>query len=54
MKLKRRPKGVKKFQSEPASSGYEYKRTFKKPGTYEIICTLHEEMVMTIKVKRSS
>ena len=54
VKLKQRPKGVKKFQSEPASSGYEYKRTFKKPGTYEIICTLHEEMVMTIKVKRSS
>ena len=32
VKLKKAPKGVKKFQSEPASSGYTYKRTFKKPG----------------------
>ena len=24
-----------------------------KPGTYELICTLHEEMVMTIKVRRA-
>ena len=54
VKLKKGPKGVRRFHSEPASSGYEYKRTFKKAGTYEIVCTLHEEMVMTIKVKRSS
>ena len=46
--VKRSPKGVKKWHSEPASSGYRYKRTFKKPGTYKIICTLHEEMTMTI------
>ena len=45
------PKGVKKWQSDPASSGYTYKRTFKKVGTYKIICTLHEEMKMTVKVK---
>ena len=52
VKLKSAPKGVKKWQSDPASSGYRYKRTFKKPGTYKIICTLHEEMTMTIKVRR--
>ena len=52
VKLKTAPKGVKKWQSEPASSGYRYKRTFKQPGTYKIICTLHEEMTMTIKVRR--
>jgi plastocyanin len=52
VKLKSAPKGVKKWQSEPASSGYRYKRTLKKPGTYKIICTLHEEMTMTIRVKR--
>jgi plastocyanin len=52
VKLKSAPKGVKKFHSEPASSGYRFKRTLKKPGTYKIICTLHEEMKMTIKVKR--
>ena len=54
VKLKKAPKGVKKWQSEPASSGYRYKRTFKKPGTYKIVCTLHEEMTMTIKVKKTS
>ena len=52
VKLKSAPKGVKKWQSEPASSGYRYKRTFKQPGTYKIVCTLHEEMTMTITVKR--
>ena len=51
VKLKSAPKGVKKWQSEPASSGYTYKRTFKKVGTYKIVCTLHEEMKMTVKVK---
>jgi plastocyanin len=54
VKLKKAPKGVRKWQSQPASSGYTYKRTFKKPGRYKIVCTLHEEMTMTIKVKRSS
>jgi plastocyanin len=52
VKLKRAPKGVRKWQSEPASSGYRYKRTFKKPGRYLIVCTLHEEMTMTVKVRR--
>ena len=52
VKLKSAPKGVKKWQSDPASSGYRYKRTLKTPGTYKIICTLHEEMTMTIRVKR--
>jgi len=52
VKLKSAPRGVKKWHSEPASSGYRYKRTFKTPGRYFIICTLHEEMTMTIKVRR--
>jgi plastocyanin len=52
VKLKTAPKGVRKWQSEPASSGYRYKRTFTKPGRYFIVCTLHEEMTMTIKVRR--
>jgi plastocyanin len=51
VKLRVAPKGVRKWQSEPASSGYRYKRTFKQPGTYKIVCTLHEEMTMTIKVR---
>ena len=50
VKLKKGPDGVRKFHSEPASSGYTYKRKLKVKGTYRIICTLHEEMKMTIKV----
>ena len=52
VKLKSAPQGVKKWQSEPASSGYRFKRTLTKAGTYKIICTLHEEMKMTITVKK--
>jgi plastocyanin len=52
VKLRKAPKGVRKWQSEPMSSGYRYTRTFKKRGTYRIVCTLHEEMTMTIRVKR--
>jgi plastocyanin len=52
VKLKSAPKGVKRWQSEPAASGYRYKRTLRTPGTYKILCTLHEEMTMTIRVRR--
>jgi plastocyanin len=52
VKLKSAPDGVRKWQSEPASSGYRFKRTLRKPGRYKIICTLHEEMTMRITVKR--
>ena len=49
--LTKGPKGVKKFQSEAAATDYSYKRKLTKPGTYRIVCTLHEEMRMTIKVR---
>ena len=52
VKLKSGPKGVKKFHSEPGTAGFSYKRTLKKPGLYKIVCTLHEEMTMTIRVRR--
>ena len=52
VKLKSAPKGVKRFHSEPASAGYTFKRTLEKPGRYKIVCTLHEEMTMTITVRR--
>jgi plastocyanin len=52
VKLKKGPKGVKKFHSEPAASNYTFKRKLKKPGVYRIVCTLHEEMKMTIRVRR--
>ena len=52
VKLRSGPPNVRRFQSEPASSGYRYRRRLRKPGTYKIVCTLHEEMTMTIKVRR--
>jgi plastocyanin len=52
VKLKSAPKGVRRFHSQPASAGYSYKRTLEKTGRYRIVCTLHEEMAMTITVRR--
>ena len=52
VKLESAPKGVRRFHSQPASAGYSYKRTLKKTGRYRIVCTLHEEMAMTITVRR--
>lgn len=52
VKLKSGPKHVKKFHSQPASSDYRFKRKLKVPGKYKIVCTLHEDMRMTIRVKR--
>jgi plastocyanin len=52
VKLKSGPKGVKKFHSEAAATDYTFKRRLKVPGKYRIVCTLHEEMRMTIRVRR--
>jgi plastocyanin len=52
VKLKKGPKGVKKFHSEFASSEYRFARTLKTPGKYNIICSIHSGMRMTITVKR--
>ena len=49
--LKTGPKGVKKFHSDAAATDYSFKRKLTVPGTYKIVCTLHEEMRMTIRVK---
>ena len=51
VKLKKGPRGVKKFQSDPAAAYFSYKRTLKVKGKYSIICTFHENMVQTITVK---
>jgi len=50
VKLKSGPKGVKKFHSESAASDYAFKRKLTVKGTYRIVCTLHEDMRMTIRV----
>ena len=49
--LSKGPKGVKKFQSDPAATGYRYAKTFTVAGTYRVICTFHEGMAQTITVK---
>jgi len=51
VKLRSGPKGVKKFKSDFAASDYSFARTLKKPGKYVVICTLHQDMTMTIRVK---
>lgn len=50
--LTKRPTGVKRFHSELAASDYSFKRKLAKSGTYKIVCTIHEEMTMTIKVRK--
>jgi plastocyanin len=46
------PKGVKRFRSEAASTGYRYSRKLTVAGTYKLNCSLHDEMRMTIKVRK--
>ena len=50
--LKKGPKGVRKFASEEAAAAYTYRRKLTVAGTYKIVCTLHDEMKMTITVKK--
>lgn len=53
VKLASGPRGVKRFQSDPASSDFSFRRRLTRPGTYRILCTLHAaEMRMTIRVRR--
>jgi plastocyanin len=52
VKLKQKPKGAKRFWSDPAAVGYKFKRKLTVPGKYHIICTLHEEMEMDITVRK--
>jgi plastocyanin len=52
VKLRSGPRGVKRFQSEAAATDYTYRRTLRVPGRYKIVCTLHEEMRMTVRVRR--
>jgi plastocyanin len=53
VKFRRTPRGVPKYQSEPAAAGYRYAKTLVKLGTYRIVCTFHEgEMVQTVVVRR--
>lgn len=44
-------KGPQKFRS-PVQAGGTYTRTFRKAGSYLLVCTQHPEMTMTVKVKK--
>ena len=46
-----RPKSMRSSQSEATAAEHFYKRKLTKSGTYKLVCTLHEEMRMTIKVR---
>jgi plastocyanin len=52
VKLRKGPRGVKKFQSDPAATDYTFRRKLTKLGTYRFVCTYHEDMTMTIKVRK--
>jgi plastocyanin len=49
--LSKRPKGVKRFHSDPASTDFSYKRKLAKKGTYTLVCTFHENMNQKITVR---
>jgi plastocyanin len=47
------PKGAKKFASDVFFADESFRQKLKVPGTYRIICSLHEtQMKQTIVVKR--
>jgi plastocyanin len=49
--LSKRPKGVKRFHSDPAASDYSFKRKLTRKGSYTLICTFHEDMTQKITVR---
>jgi len=52
VKLRKGPAGVKRFQSDPATADFAYRKTLYKRGTYSIICTYHQTIMrQTIVVK---
>jgi plastocyanin len=52
VRLKKGPKGVKKFHSQYATAGYSFKKKLTKKGTYTLYCSVHSAtMRETIVVK---
>jgi plastocyanin len=51
VKLRKGPKGFKRFHSDPATADFSFKRKLTKKGRYVVVCTFHEDMRMTITVK---
>ena len=51
--LRKRPKGAKKFASDVFFADEKFRQKLTVPGTYRIVCSLHEDrMQQTIVVKR--
>jgi plastocyanin len=51
VKLRRAPRGVKRWHSDPAATYYSYRRKLRVRGKYNVVCTFHVGMVMNIVVK---
>lgn len=51
VKLKKGPRGFKRFHSDSAATDFSYRKKLTKKGTYSILCTFHEGMTQTITVK---
>jgi plastocyanin len=52
VKLKDRPDGVKRFQSDPATADFSFRRKLRVKGKYKLICTYHRTIMrQTITVK---
>jgi len=51
VKLVKAPRGVRRFHSASAATDYTFTRTLTKRGTYRFLCTLHQGMRMTIRVR---
>lgn len=53
--LVKAPRGVRKFASPDATGDYVYSnatlRRLKRAGTYRFVCTLHEGMKFTLRVR---
>ena len=52
VKLKSGPKGVQASSTPSRRPAATATSARSAPGTYKIVCTLHEEMTMTIRVRR--
>lgn len=50
--LYERPDGSQRFNSPPATAPFSFTRKLRRPGTYKVLCTLHEDMRMRIDVSR--
>jgi plastocyanin len=50
--LEQRPQGAARFRSPPATAPFSFARKLRKPGTYKVLCTVHQKMRMRIDVSR--